>query len=162
MSNNNNNNRNNNNNNSIERKRNNNSIERKRNNNNILEDKSNAEDFLLNLLTLQNQIKLFHLQTNSYAQHRATDKFVDKISGIIDKILEAYQGVYGKIYLKKQKSIQLYNMRDDQVVEFLRKMKIYFKDISPRLFNKKDTELFNLMDEISENIDITLYLFTLK
>ena len=53
-------------------------------------------------------------------------------------------------------------MRDDQVIEFLRKMKIYFKDISPRLFNKKDTELFNLMDEISENIDITLYLFTLK
>jgi hypothetical protein len=134
----------------------------KRNNRNIFNKKATAEDFLLKLLTLQNQLKLFHLQTNSYAQHKASDMFVDKISGIIDNILESYQGIYGKIYLKKEKGIYLQNMRDDQVVDFLKQTKIYFKDICPQIFDKEDTELFNIMDEISALIDKTLYLFELK
>jgi hypothetical protein len=142
-----------------------NTLEKKKYNNNIINQNNsseNAEEFLLNLFKLQNQIKLFHLQTLSYAQHKATDKFVEKISDITDKVLEAYQGLYGRIYLKKQKNINIYNMNDKQVIDFLKKMREYFKDISPKLFNKKDTELFNLMDEISETIDNILYLFTLE
>lgn len=124
--------------------------------------KSYAEELLLNLLTLKNQMKLYHWQTKSYPRHRASDKFLEKTDDMIDKLIESYQGLYGRIYLKKSKNVVLDNMSDEQMVDFLRKMKMYFKDISPRLFNKKDTELFNIMDEIVANIDVSLYLFTLR
>lgn len=133
------------------------------NNNNVMENKERAEDFLLNLLTIQNQLKLYHWQTNKYSRHIASGTFVEKILGMIDGIIEAYQGVYGTIYLKSSKKISLSNITDDQVVDFLKEMKKYFKRVAGKIFDrKKDGELFALMDNIYENIDITLYLFKLK
>lgn len=120
-------------------------------------------DILNHLLTFQNQMKLYHWQTNSYARHKGSDKFVAKAIEIIDKIIEAYQGRYGVIKLKNSnKNVKLDNINDEDIVKFLEKMREFMEKDFTNALNNKNTDLYNLRDEMIENINITLYLFHLK
>jgi len=119
---------------------------------------------LKNLLQLQNQMKLYHWQTDSYARHKGSDKFVTKAIDIIDRIIESYQGSHEVIKLKNSnKKIELENITDKDIVAFLKQMKTFMIQDFPQILNaNQDTDLLNLRDEMLENIDITLYLFRLK
>jgi hypothetical protein len=44
------------------------------------------------MLTLRNQIKIYHWQTMKYPRHKATDKLVDKLDDNIDMFVEVYMG----------------------------------------------------------------------
>ena len=123
----------------------------------------NKTEFLISLLKLKNQLKLYHWQTNLHSRHVASDKFLTKFSGVLDNIIEAYQGKYGVIYLKEKKSINIENVPDNKIIEFMEQMRKYLVDIAPKIFNKEENgDLFNLRDEILENIDIAIYLFNQK
>jgi molecular chaperone GrpE (heat shock protein) len=129
----------------------------KNNNNN-----NKSTDFLVNLLKLQNQVKIYHWQTKSHARHMATDKFLSKFSSVLDNIIEAYQGRYGTISVKSS-MIKIDDIPDEKMIEFLLNMRNYLVDIAPNLFDRrKDGDLFNLRDEILESIDIAVYLFNQK
>ena len=52
--------------------------------------------YWINLLQIQNQIKIFHWQTFSYAEHGAFDTAYDSFVGNVDKFLEMYMGKYGR------------------------------------------------------------------
>jgi len=43
----------------------------------------------------QVQAHIYHLQTDSYAQHKALNDYYDAIPDIIDSIVESFQGEYG-------------------------------------------------------------------
>ena len=43
------------------------------------------------------QAHVFHLTTNSYAQHKALGKYYDAISDLLDAYAEAYMGSYGRL-----------------------------------------------------------------
>jgi len=119
-----------------------------------------ASELLLTLLQLQNQMKLYHRQTELHSRHIASDKFLGKYTEILDKLIEAYQGRYGIIRVKNTNSIKISNIPDDKIIDFLKKMRDYLTDIAPKLFNKnKNGDLFNLRDEMLESIDNTIYLF---
>jgi hypothetical protein len=118
---------------------------------------------LKNLLTFQNQMKLYHWQTKSFARHTASDKLVEKAMDITDRIIESYQGSHGKIILNdSNKTLELDNITDDNIVAYLNKMKAFLNtDFEQILDEAKNGDVFNLRDEMLENIDITLYLFGL-
>jgi len=119
-----------------------------------------SSELLLNLLQLKNQMKLYHWQTSLYSRHVASNKFLEKYSEVLDKLIEAYQGRYGTIKLKNNNSIKISNIPDDKIIDFLKKMRDYLTDVAPKLFNKnKNGDLFSIRDEILETIDITIYLF---
>ena len=88
-------------------------------------------------------------------------KFVEKAIDITDRIVEAYQGAYKTIELKDDdKNIKLENIRDKDIVSFLKKMKKFIAvDFTNILDSNANHDLLNLRDEMLENIDITLYLF---
>ena len=44
------------------------------------------------LLHSQSQSHVFHLQTGSYAEHKALQKFYENIDDMLDELIEAYQG----------------------------------------------------------------------
>ena len=119
---------------------------------------------LKNLLEIQNQMKLYHWQTRNYGRHKASDLFVTKAIGIIDRIIESYQGTYGTIKLKDSDSkLVLKNLGDKEIVVFLKKMKKFIQvDFTQMLNSKEDHDLLALRDEMLENIDVTLYLFEFK
>ena len=46
-------------------------------------------------LTIRTEIKLYHWQTRSYARHKATDRFLETFEPLVDRFVEAAQGIVG-------------------------------------------------------------------
>lgn len=121
-------------------------------------------NFLLLLLQLQNQMKIYHWQTELHSRHISSDMFLKSFTDKFDKLIEAYQGRYGIVTVgDKKTSIKIDDLGDKEMKSFLTKTRKELLEMSSELFNKKeDGSLINLMDEIIESIDVTLYLFNQK
>ena len=88
------------------------------------------------------QAHVFHLKTNSYAQHKALEKYYEGIVPLLDDWSEAYMGKYGRL---RRISI---NKRFFQNPS---KAKDYFKQLLARIRTinlPKDTYLKNIQDEM--------------
>ncbi len=58
-------------------------------------------DLISKLLTLHNQLKVYHWQTDSYAQHQAFGGAYDAFTGHIDQFVEEFMGQYSRIMNKE-------------------------------------------------------------
>jgi DNA-binding ferritin-like protein len=52
--------------------------------------------FLVKLMGYRNQLRMNHWQTESYAEHKATDKLTEKLTDYIDSIGETSLGALGR------------------------------------------------------------------
>ena len=57
------------------------------------------QDYVIELLQIQNQLKIFHWQTKSYARHNAFGSTYDEMSDLIDSFVETHMGKYGRFSL---------------------------------------------------------------
>jgi hypothetical protein len=91
-----------------------------------------------------------HLQTKSFAQHMALGEYYDAIVELGDKWAEAYQGCYDIItnYPKD------FHLATDPV-KYLTQIKDFVDDIRKDL--PSESQLQNIVDEIADQIDSTLY-----
>ena len=55
--------------------------------------------FLIGLLQVQNQMRMYHWQTFSHARHKSTDEFVHDFNKLVDQFVETFQGRYGRYKL---------------------------------------------------------------
>ncbi len=93
-----------------------------------------------------------HLNTRSYAKHKALGKFYDSIIDLADNLAEAYQGRHGLIG-----PITLHSAKKTgNVVEFLEDSLNEVEKLRYEVCDKSDTAIQNIIDEI-----IGLYLSTL-
>ncbi len=53
--------------------------------------------FVSTLMASRTQAHIFHLQTPSFAAHKALNEYYENIVDIIDGLVESYQGKYGII-----------------------------------------------------------------
>ena len=76
-------------------------------------------NFITNLLTMHNQFKVYHFQTQkkvgSFAQHQAFGTAYDELTEKIDDFIEIYQGKHGVIMGKNGFHINLKNLDDNPV-----------------------------------------------
>jgi len=115
------------------------------------------------MMTLRNQVKLYHWQTMSFPRHKATDDLVTKLDTNIDQFVEVYVGKYGRPKLTgKNSSIRLRNHSDKEAVALLREAVAWLNTDLNKYLKKGDTELFNIRDTIVADLNQTLYLFTFK
>ena len=111
--------------------------------------------FVSRLLASQTQAHIFHLQTDSFAAHKALQKYYEGIDGLTDSLVESYQGKYGLI--KNYLTVPVIEyMSTDQVV-------LYFTDLRTSVENSRtnltdDSSIQNLIDEVLTLINSTLYL----
>jgi hypothetical protein len=91
-----------------------------------------------------------HLQTKSYAQHVALGEYYDAIVELADKWAEAYQGCYD-IITNYPKDFHLAS----EPVKYLTQIKNFVDDIRKDL--PSESQLQNIVDEIADQIDSTLY-----
>lgn len=49
------------------------------------------------LLNSKNQSHVFHLRTNSYAIHITMEEYYTAITNELDRLVEAYQGIFGDV-----------------------------------------------------------------
>ncbi len=120
------------------------------------------DQIAINLLTVQNQLKIYHFQTPIYARHISSDKLFNSMNIKIDHFMEVLQGsrnsrlVLGDNY----SNIPVRNMDNGKIIGFLNLFKDWLMTGLPTLLYEKETDLFNIRDEILADVNQTLYLFT--
>jgi DNA-binding ferritin-like protein len=118
---------------------------------------------ITSLLTLVNQLKIYHWQTTSYAQHKAFGNIYDTLSNLIDEYVEIFMGKYGIIKTDSQFEISLQNLDKSNYIDFINKnCEFLISDFVKNLDEKKDTDLLNLRDEMLAQLNKLKYLLTLK
>lgn len=106
--------------------------------------------FVTTLFHARTQAHILHLQTRSYAAHKALDEFYNDIVGLVDSVAEAYQGKYDLIPFSDQKCPMV-----NDPVGFLQGLNNFVSVQRKSL--PQDSELQNMIDEIAGLIDSTLY-----
>ena len=112
------------------------------------------------LLRIQNQLRIFHWQTTSYAQHKAFGKAYEDLGDLIDSFVELYIGKYGKVKAKLTYNIELDNL-EDNFLDYINNYIEYFISLNSELDNEKDTDLLNIRDEMLGVLNQLKYLLTL-
>ncbi len=117
-------------------------------------------NYITNFLTLQNQMRVFHWQTQktpgSFAQHEAFGKAYDELDPLIDDFIEIYQGKKGKLMANGTFNLSLHNL-DDNPEEFIDEFVDYLVNIVPRRLDEADTDLLNIRDEMLAILNQTKY-----
>jgi len=122
-----------------------------------------SADIVHLMLTLRNQVKLYHWQTMAYPRHIATDELVTKLDTNIDQFVEVYIGKYGRPKLSGSTStIRLRNHSDKEATALLQEAIDWMSTDLSRKLKKTDTDLLNIRDTIAADLNQTLYLFTFK
>jgi hypothetical protein len=115
-----------------------------------------------NFLEMLNNIKLYHWNTHSFSQHKATDELHQRLSDHVDKFVEILLGkkesrirnLHAKLHLVNNKNTVSFKDRIYNYREYLIHMDNCFDA-------KRDTDLLNIRDEILGDINQLLYLLTL-
>jgi hypothetical protein len=94
-----------------------------------------------------------HLNTRSYAKHKALQKFYENIIDLADGFAEAYQGRHGLIGAITLQS----SKKTTNVTEFLQDQLDEIEKCRYDVCDKTDTALQNLIDGIVELYLSTLY-----
>lgn len=116
---------------------------------------------ITNLLTFHNQLKIWHWQTKSHAEHSAFGDIYGNLTDAIDEFVEVFMGKYGRIQSKENFNLTLVNYGNDvesKINEFI----IYLTNELPDQLDEKDTDLLNIRDEMLGSVNKLKYLLTLK
>ena len=119
---------------------------------------------LVPFLSFLDQIRIFHWQTFSYAEHKALGKAYDDLSELFDKFIETYYGKYGKNILKVEfvLNVESYSEDIDITKVIGNKKRALLSYIRTELLTDSDKDLLNIADEIEGSINHLLYLLQLK
>jgi DNA-binding ferritin-like protein len=110
----------------------------------------NVALFAATLLHSATNTHFFHWTTNSYSQHKALGNFYDEIVELVDDYVEAYMGCYEQI-----KSFPSTYHQPKEPLKYLESLKNFVADANSDL--PKEQELVNIVAEIQQLIDSTIY-----
>jgi len=123
---------------------------------------SNKKSHIVKIfLECLNMIKLYHWNTHSFAQHKATDELYSKLNDHIDRFVEVLLGKDESRIRMMEKRIDLVDphsttdlkSRMHEYRNFLTEFDMHFNE-------KKDSDLLAIRDEILADINQFLYLLT--
>lgn len=112
------------------------------------------EQFIGTLFHSRTQTHIFHLQTSSFAKHKALDEFYHEIVELADDLAEMYQGRYGIIKGYKVPTPKDLS-GDEQIISYFEQLNKFVMMKRKKL--PQDTNLQNTIDEVQTLIDSTLY-----
>jgi hypothetical protein len=123
-------------------------------------------NFITNFLTIQNQLRVYHWQTQkkvgSFAQHEAFGKAYLELDEQIDDFIEIYQGKRGVIMGNDGFNLKLYNL-DSNPMEFMDEVIEYLSlHVKESLDPEADTDLLNIKDTMLGIINQTKYRLNLR
>lgn len=113
------------------------------------------------LLTMVNQLRVFHWQTKSYAEHQAFGSTYDTLNSLIDGFIEVYFGKYGRLFTTDEFEIELENLSSPEtcIAEWVNYL---LTELPSYLSKEKDSDLLNIRDEMLASLNKLKYLLTLK
>jgi hypothetical protein len=114
----------------------------------------------MNLFNHQVVMKLFHFQTELYGAHKASDGYLEKFAGTMDKFLEIAQGIYGRITIKKY-TLSGSSHTDANIVKHLEGIITLLREKIDDILDNY-TDLINIRDELVGDLEQLKYLLTFK
>jgi hypothetical protein len=111
-----------------------------------------AADFIGHLFLARDVTHSVHLNTRSYAKHKALGAFYDGIIDLADSFAEAYQGRHGLVGPITLQSAK----KNSNVVDFLQDSLAEIEANRYKFCDEDDSAIQNIIDEI-----VSLYLTTL-
>jgi len=112
-------------------------------------------------LKMVNIVKLYHWNTHSYSEHKATDELYSRLNENIDKFVEVYLGKDGSRIQKWNQNIKIPQLKKitlkSHVIEF-RNLLVRMNQIFDQ---ENDSDLLSIRDDILADINQFLYLLTL-
>ena len=118
---------------------------------------NNFSSLISYLLHSRTQAHVFHLQvtgTGAFAAHKALNDYYDSIVGLVDGLVESYQGKYGIIT-----NYSNYNLMSftgiQQVVEYFTALNKTIEKL--RVLETQDSEIQNDIDTVITLINSTIY-----
>lgn len=108
--------------------------------------------FIGTLFQSRDAMHIAHLQTTSYAEHKALNGYYDGILDLTDTFIEAYFGRFKRVEII---------IPESKVLDAISHLK-ELQSIVDTERNNYPSELQNIMDEMLGLIDKTLYLLTLN
>lgn len=111
-----------------------------------------AAIFFSELFAATTQTHMFHLMTNSYADHMALATFYDGMPDLIDSLAETYQAHYGLIK-QYPTNISLTNNYDP--IGYLTNLKEFIESNKEKVCTKSN--FINQVDMVFDLIDSALY-----
>lgn len=110
-------------------------------------------NFVSTLFASRTQAHIFHLQTPSFAAHKALNEYYDEIVDLVDGIIESYQGRYG--ILRGYKSESIWMEDEGSVVKYFEALCMYVE--KNRNVLPQDSYIQNQVDEVVSLIESTKY-----
>ena len=121
------------------------------------------EQIILNLIKLQNQLRINHWQTESYAQHVAFGEAYNALDALLDQLVETHQGKHGKISFDSESLVELTNLEELSMQDILTQVTDYLStEFDSVIEPERDTDCLNIRDEILQSLNKLKYLLTLK
>ena len=114
---------------------------------------NSVSTFVSTLFNSREQAHIFHLQTRSYAMHKTLNEYYEEIVGLVDDYVQTYQGRYG-IITGYQPAVKFFE-EDGEILNYFTALAKYID--SNRSALPVDTDLNNIMDEISGLVRNTIY-----
>jgi hypothetical protein len=119
------------------------------------------DNFLNQLLHIEQQLRILHWQTRSFARHKGFGETYDALGDLIDQFMEAYMGMYGRPELTDN-TIKIENLDDISVSEFVDSSIDFLISFNQKLDSEKDSDLLNIRDEMMTKMKALRYFLTLK
>ena len=111
------------------------------------------EKLISYLFHSQTQVHIFHLQTTSFAEHKALNDYYDGIVDLVDGFVESYQGKYGIINGYVSFNVMNYTNKQ-QVIQYFEALCTTIGELRQGI---TDSYLDNQIDTIVELVNSTLY-----
>ena len=121
-----------------------------------------TNEIIVNLLAAQNQMKIFHWQTDSYSQHKAFDKVYKNLSNLIDDFVEVCMGKHGRPDFGGEFNIPLFDFNSINVNDYITSVIEFLLSLNAVYQPELDSDILNIRDEILAEFDRLKYLLTLK
>lgn len=119
-------------------------------------------DFVKSFLKILVQIRLFHWQTRSNAEHIALGDYYDSMSDLIDLFVESYQGRSGeRVCLSDStfaSSIDLVDYTEENMLSYNKEVYDFIQGLQAEI---EDSQLDNILDEMKSTTDKLSYRLTL-
>ena len=114
--------------------------------------------FFSKLFESREMAHIYHLQVNgemgSHAKHTALGDYYDGVLGLIDDMIEVYQGQYDII--DGYDVIDTKDTMSKDTIEYFNELATFIK-AERKCFNNEDTHLHNVVDEVVALVYKTLY-----
>jgi len=118
-------------------------------------------EFISYLFACRTVSHILHLKTNSYATHKALNKFYDELLELTDSIAEKSSGQLGQ-HLSGWKDFPIAQYENVEPSTYLKEVLKYVQTQRYTAFDKNNTPIQNELDSVENLINETLYLLSLK